>query len=113
MRTVLLLILAAFVLAFCGTARADSWTTPDKPKHVAVSAAMASAGVAVGLTERQAFAASLAVGFAKEVHDATRRGGTGFSTKDLAADALGAYLGAKFAGLTIRRDFVGYTWELK
>jgi putative lipoprotein len=108
--------LAAFVLTVagwsaCTRAQADEWGTPDKPKHLAVSAAMAGAFVAAGMSERQAFAASLAVGLAKELHD-SRRGGSGFSGKDLAADALGAYMGAKLGGVIIRRNFVGYTWKL-
>lgn len=71
----------------------DQWTGPDKAKHVAGSAALgAVAGVAV--TDKQtAFALAMVPGVAKEVHDATRPGGSGWSWKDLAADALGAAVG--------------------
>lgn len=108
---VLTMLVVAGLPLFCKAARADSWTGPDKQKHFAVSAAMASAAVAAGFTERQAFAASLAVGLAKELHD-SRPGGTGFSGKDLAWDAAGAYLGAKLPGVIVRRGFIGYRWSL-
>jgi putative lipoprotein len=99
------------LLAMHASAWADSWTGRDKPKHLAACAAIAGAAVAVGLTERQAMGAALAVGLAKELHD-KRPGGTGFSWRDMAANAAGAYIGAKVGGLVIRPNFIGYTWRV-
>lgn len=107
----LALVLVVFVAAFCNRAQADEWTGPDKPKHFAASAVMAAAVAAAGYSEREAFAASLAVGLAKELHD-SRRGGTGFSGKDMAWNAAGAYLGAKLPGLIVGPGFVGWRWSL-
>lgn len=88
------LIIALLVVS--GFASADEWTGEDKKQHFIGSAAMAAvASVAFKDSDHPVlypFAASLSVGLAKELLDSTG-GGSGFSYKDLAADALGAALG--------------------
>lgn len=84
--------LAALLLSSASMAHADDWRGPDKAKHLQVSFA---AGLLASLPTNdagKAFALAMAPGLLKELHDA-RRGGSGFSGKDLAADALGAGLG--------------------
>lgn len=86
---------AAFVLgaglACTNPARADVWTTPDKPVHLA-GGCITTLIVADRRPELSA-AAQWAIGtlpwVAKEALDATA-GSTGWSWKDLAASALGA-----------------------
>ena len=107
----LAVLIFGFLALFAREARADEWTGPDKPKHFAATAAIAAGGVAIGLSERQAFGAALAVGLAKELHD-SRPGGTGFSGKDMAWNLAGAYIGAKLPGVIVRRNFIGYRWSL-
>lgn len=104
------LILAAFAFAalFTGQVQAqDSWTGPDKAKHAAVSAALGAGASLIVDNDAQAVALALVPGLAKELHDA-RPGGTGFSVKDMAANAVGAYVGVKLGGLIIRPRFVGF-----
>lgn len=89
--------------AYAGT---DKWTGADKPKHVMVSAGAGfiagSLGQELGLTDGQAFAVAMIPGVIKELDDKTRPGGTGWSWKDLAADALGAYVGVKAGGAVLQ-----------
>lgn len=79
----------------------DSWTSHDKALHFGVSAAL---GMAAGSQwpdhKGRAFALALTPGVLKELSDA-RKGGSGFSIKDLTADALGAALGVYAAGWLI------------
>lgn len=92
-------LIPIIMLLLSGTSIAQN----DKALH-----AMGSAGI--GIVARQAidnplaaFAATLAVGAAKEAYDA-RNGGTGFSGKDMAANLVGAAL----ATLTPEPAFVGF-----
>lgn len=98
----------------CGSASIPLGCTPpaeameqDKAKHVAVSAAIGAAVKVAnpGMSDLEATGWALLPGLAKEAYDA-RRGGSGFSFEDLAADAVGAYLGVRGAGwvLELRRD---------
>lgn len=81
---------------------------PDKQQHMAGSTVL-------GLFARyqtndpwKAWALAMAPGVAKELYDA-RKGGTGFSLADLAADGIGAYLGVKVGGLIFTRHSINYT----
>lgn len=80
----------------------------DKPKHFAVSAAVAAGARAYGLNKWQAFGASMTVGVLKEVYD-SRSGGSGFSKDDLAADFLGAVSGTVLGGLVITPNKISYS----
>lgn len=78
----------------------DAWTGQDKAKHFAVSAALGAmashaaaqqthhsskqAAIGIGLT--------LSIGAGKELHDG-RRGGSGFSWRDMAYNTAGALVG--------------------
>lgn len=81
----------------------DKWNGEDKVLHFSLSAAMAfNAAVlfhSLHFSEyiACAFAVSILVGFAKEIKDAMTETGSGFSYKDLTADALGSALGVAFA----------------
>lgn len=104
------LVFAAFAMAALLTGSPahaqDTWTGPDKIKHAAVSAALGAGASLIVESEAQAVGLALLPGLAKELHDA-RPGGTGFSAKDMAANAIGAYLGVKLGGLIIRPNFIG------
>ena len=85
------------ILLLSGLAHADEWTGDDKNKHFVGSAAL---GVVASVAFKDSdhpvlypMAAVLAVGLAKEIRDEVAPAGSGFSYKDLAADALGAALG--------------------
>jgi putative lipoprotein len=80
----------------------------DKPKHFAISAAVAASARAYGLNKWQAFGASMTVGVLKEVYD-SRSGGSGFSKDDLAADFLGAVSGTVLGGLVITPNKIAYS----
>jgi putative lipoprotein len=89
------LIIALLLLS--GLAHADEWTGEDKKQHFSGSALMGvAASVAFKDSEHPVLypmAAVLAVGITKEIRDEVATSGSGFSYKDLAADALGAALG--------------------
>jgi uncharacterized protein YfiM (DUF2279 family) len=74
----------------------------DKKMHFAVSAV---AGVAAGIqwpdNKPLAFSVAMIPGVAKELLDA-QKGGSGFDTKDLAADALGAITGVYLGGFMVQ-----------
>lgn len=76
----------------------DDWTGRDKALHFGASALLTLSGQYVLVQKLHATdgeaapfssGAALAVGLAKEVHDARRPAGSGFSLKDLAWDAAG------------------------
>ena len=95
-------LLTTIMLTACLPCLADDWTGPDKTKHVAVSAAIASTVTMATGSENTGFAVALGVGLAKEVWD-SKHAGHEASIKDLAADALGAYVGSKFGGWMIAK----------
>ena len=104
------LIAACALFALAGVASAqDRWNGADKPKHFAVSAF--SAVVIEGLFAQtlhpvERFGLAMLPGFAKEVAD-MRRGGSGFSGKDIVADAFGVLGGMVFSGVVIKPGYVG------
>lgn len=111
--------MALLIAATCG---AMLWTAPpshaqaiqpDKVKHFAVSAALGSVARMQIDNPRTAWLVAMAPGVAKELWDA-RKGGSGFSVPDLAADALGAWVGVKLGGwaVKLRRDSITFTKEL-
>lgn len=85
----------------------DHWNGEDKVLHCALSITMAAtATVSFNLAGLDSpallgFAASMAVGVAKELKDAFTESGSGFSYKDLAADAVGSALGISVASVII------------
>lgn len=102
---------AAFALVLHGTAHADSglhaspssesWTGTDKRIHFAVSfVAGVAAANALPNEPVKAFGYAMIPGTIKEVLDAS---GSGFSYKDMAADALGAALGVAGTHWLIKR----------
>lgn len=95
-------ITIAFSLLLSLPAYADSWSTPDKPKHFAASALWGAGAriICQGCNDWQATALGTIPGLVKEIQD-SRPGGSGFSTKDLIADIAGAYVGQKLTGVVI------------
>lgn len=101
MRYLLLILALASASAF-----ADSWGTPDKREHFVASVGWGAGAriICQGCTDLQATALGSMPGLIKEIQD-TRRGGSGFSVKDLVADIAGAYVGQKIAWLIVsKRD---------
>lgn len=88
-------LLAAAVLAAAPLAHAadgDRWNGRDKKMHAGVSFVVGFAAANQWPDEPgKAFMVALLPGLLKEVSDAN--GGTGFSSKDMAANAIGAALG--------------------
>ena len=85
--------LAWLLMLASSLAHADDWTGQDKRIHFAVSATLGVATANQWPTRPAlAFGVAMVPGFLKEVAD-SRPGGSGFSYKDLTADALGAALG--------------------
>ena len=75
----------------------------DKRMHAGVSFVAGVASANVWPTEPvKAFGAAMVPGIAKELLDA-RKGGSGFDTKDLMADAIGAALGVAGTSWLIAR----------
>ena len=104
------LIAACTLLTLTGAASAqDRWNGADKPKHIAVSAFSAVVVESVfadSLTPLQRVGLAMVPGVAKELFD-MRKGGSGFSGKDLAADLAGVFAGVAYHGLVIRPGYVG------
>jgi uncharacterized protein YfiM (DUF2279 family) len=104
-------LLAAALFCASGIASASD----DLAAHASASAVIASAlTVAFQDTKEPmlyAIAAAMALGLAKELYD-SGPGGSGFSTADLAADLLGATMGAGATGVIITPRFIGVrgTW---
>ena len=87
-------IIASLCLAASLSAHADdTWTGADKKLHFAVSF-MAGVATANQWPDNKPLAIGVAMlpGLVKEAMDA-QKGGSGFSGKDLVADALGAVAG--------------------
>ena len=102
--------LFAAASAASAASAADQWSGSDKPKHIAasaISAVIVESLFAETLSPAQRFGLAMVPGIAKEIFD-MRRGGSGFSGKDLAADALGVGLGMALHGLVIRPNYVGF-----
>jgi uncharacterized protein YfiM (DUF2279 family) len=104
-------LVAATLLAASATASA----TEDLAAHAGASAVIASALTVLFEDGKEpvlyAIATTMAIGLAKEIHD-SRSGESYFSGADLAADLLGATLGAGATGLIVTPRFVGFrtTW---
>lgn len=80
----------------------DCWNTPDKPMHFGVSMVIGfAAGQQWPENKWKAFGVAMIPGVLKEIADAQERGNR-FSTKDLAADALGAALGVQFGSWAVQ-----------
>lgn len=81
----------------------ESWTASDKAKHVAATAVVSTVVTGALADSPNRFwygvGAGLTVGVAKEVAD---RNTTGFSGRDLAADFVGAVIGAYFVDQILR-----------
>lgn len=83
----------------------------DKVYHFGVSTAL---GVAAKMAIEEeglpwkSFGLAMLPGLAKEIYDAKRTGGSGFSKSDLLADALGAAL-----GITIGKTIITFQKEKK
>lgn len=87
--------LSALLLACAFNAHAaDSMFGADKAKHASVSFILGAGAQAILPEDKPlaAFGLAMMPGVAKELSD-SRQGGSGFSTKDLVADAVGAALG--------------------
>ena len=87
--TVLLMLLLSTHLT-----HADEWTGKDKSLHFGVSAALGVAAYAQTHDRTKAFAWAIAPGVLKEIAD-SQSDGNQFSSKDLAWDALGAFVGVQ------------------
>ena len=94
---------AALAMIFAPKAHAqDTWTGPDKSVHFAVSAVLGVAAINQWPDRPMlAWGVAMVPGVLKEVSD---RSTTGFSGKDLAANALGAAVGVGLGGWIIQRQ---------
>jgi|GEM_PF-5213026 len=110
MRNILLLLL---LFHFPPTVLADNLLQRDEAKHFILSAGL---GIASALVIREPdnfwkpFGLAMILPVAKEISDATRRGGSGWSNRDIAFDALGATAGVQLGnGALIRISRLGNT----
>lgn len=80
----------------------------DKIAHASVSATLGSTARILVDDPWKAWAIAMAPGLVKELYD-SRKGGTGFGVGDLIADGIGAAVGVKVAGLSLKRRGFVYT----
>ena len=99
MKTISALILSLSALSAQAWTGSDSWTTPDKTKHLAIGAGIGLVVSAASDSWRAGAAAGCAVGIAKELQDGRSAGRTQ-SYKDAAVTCLGAAVGA-YAGVSV------------
>lgn len=64
----------------------------DKQKHIVGTALLVGVSYTITNNLNQSIIIGAGAGLAKELHD-SRKGGSGFSTQDLAADVIGIGLG--------------------
>ncbi|SEA98437.1 putative lipoprotein [Thiothrix caldifontis] len=86
--TLLLLLLSS------NLSHADEWMSKDKSVHFSVSAALGVAAYSQTHNRTKAFAWAIAPGVLKEIIDSQDEGKQ-FSGKDLAWDAVGAFVGVQ------------------
>ena len=99
----------ALLLFFSNSSMAagDEWTGGDKTAHFGISAAMGLAAYSYTEDKTTAFGMAMVPGIIKEVADSQKEGGR-FSEKDLAWDALGAFVGVQAGGWMM--DSKGVSW---
>ena len=103
---------AALVLCAAASAPAlaqDTWNGADKPKHIAASAISAVIVESLWVEDLHwlaRFTVAMSPGILKELSD-MRRGGSGFSWKDVGADVLGVGLGMAGYHVVIRPNYIG------
>lgn len=97
----------ALLCPFLAQANEDKWTGSDKAMHFAVSGAVSLAAYSYTEDKTQAFLIGMAPGVLKEIVDSQQEGNR-FSGKDLAWDALGAFVGVQIGDWTI--DEKGVSW---
>lgn len=99
--------LAVVALALAATAHAEP--TYDKTVHAVGSAAFAGIVTTIRHDELQGFGAAVLLGAAKEGYDALHQPQHDPSWRDFGADVLGAYIGAKLAGVVLIPERHGLT----
>ncbi len=97
-----LLLTVACLAGHAPAQAADDWNGADKAKHFAVSAVLGTASAMHFENKWTAFGVAMIPGVLKEITDSH------FSSKDLAADALGAALGVQLGHWIVTRNGVGY-----
>lgn len=90
--------------------RADEWTGRDKAQHAQVSALAGAISGALIEDRWAAFGVAMVPGLVKEIHDA-RPGGSGFSWRDLTADAVGAGIGVQAGHCIVIAQRISCMWE--
>lgn len=94
----------------------DRWNGLDKAKHAAGSCVFGIGSSFVAKTWWGAFGLAMTPGVLKEAHDATATGGSGWSWKDLVADAAGAGLCVSGTRFVIQhsegRTTIALNWSL-
>jgi putative lipoprotein len=105
-------LFAVALLLFHFNAQAqDQWSGKDKQMHFGASFALGVAARQLSPDNKfAAFGMAMAPGLIKEIFD-SQQDGNKFSAKDMAANALGAYIGVRVGGLILRRNHVTYTME--
>lgn len=98
--------------------QADGFGGQDKLAHFALSAAAgatARAYLGEDSSDTKAVAVAMIPGAVKELADATRKGGTGWSNRDMVANLLGAVVGVKLTGWGVSktRDGVQVSYSTK
>lgn len=97
------------MMLICANAHAygDNWLTPDKPLHAensAIYGLFASAAVnETGWWNWKATGLCMIPGIAKEYLDHARQNGSGWSNRDLGADAIGCIAGVTLSQQTTVR----------
>jgi uncharacterized protein YfiM (DUF2279 family) len=85
----------------------------DKVKHLGVSAAIGAGVKSLGFSGAGAFGLALVPGVLKELHDSKR--GTGWSNRDMAANAIGAAVGIYSRNWFVKQEghqtVIGFTKE--
>jgi len=100
MKTISALILSLSALSAQAWTGSDSWTTPDKTKHLAIGAGIGLVVSAASDSWRAGAAAGCAVGIAKELQDGRSNNAHTQSYKDAAVTCLGAAVGA-YVGVSV------------
>lgn len=101
-------LLFVFCLLALPVTAQDSWRGADKKMHFGVSGAFGIAAISQYPNEPwRAWGLAMIPGLLKELSDASK-GGTGFSYKDMVANALGAGFGITMGRWLVKHDGIFY-----